>query len=410
MTAAGDTIRSPRVRCHRCLRPESMCYCDLLPRIGTATRIVILQHPHERAHPFGTARLVRLSLPNSEVHVPYAGVRGTLEHRLPVPDDTVVLFPLPEAPLVTDLPPAARPSTLLAIDGTWSHARRLYRENPWLHQLRHVRLRPPAPSRYRIRKEPHPDCMSTLEAIVEALRVIEPSPVDFAPLLAAFDGMIDRQIAHAAVVTRFGRRKQTRQRPSRALSPLLADPRLVIAYAESAPAGGDPAAPRELVQWVAARIDGSDVFETVLRPRLAMPSATHLAHMRLTAADLAAGEDPAAAAARFAAWLGEQAPVAAWTATSLAAGTTMLPPGTSLTSLKTNYCNVRQRRPGFLECVLAAEGLTPAVVPCRGRASGRLGNALAVARWLCARHAAGPRAVARRPVLADANTQWISPR
>lgn len=382
MTAADAAIRPVRVRCHRCWRPAPMCYCDLLPRIATATRVVILQHPHERTHPFGTARLVRLSLPNSELHVPYAGVRGTLDHPLPVPEDTVVLFPLPEAPLVTELPPAARPSTLLAIDGTWAHARRLYRENPWLRRLRHVRLRPPAPSRYRIRREPHPDCMSTLEAIVEALRAIEPAPVDFAPLLAAFDGMIDRQIAHAATVTRFGRSKATRQRPSRALSPLLADPRLVIAYAESAPAGGDPTAPRELIQWVAARIDGDDVFEAMLRPRLAMPAAAHLAHMRLTAADLVAGEDPAAAAARFAAWLGEQAPVGAWTATSLAAGASMLPPGTPVTSLKTSYCNVRHRRAGFLEQVLAAEGLSPALVACRGRAQLRLGNALAAARWL----------------------------
>jgi DTW domain-containing protein YfiP len=407
MTATGDAIRPPRVRCHRCLRPVPMCYCDLLPCIPTSTRVVILQHPHERTHPFGTARLVRLSLPNSEVHVPYAGVRGTLEHPLPVPDDTVVLFPLPDAPLVTDLPPAARPSTLLAIDGTWAHARRLYRENPWLRRLRHVRLRPPAPSRYRIRKEPHPDFMSTLEAIVEALRTIEPAPIDFAPLLAAFDGMIDRQIAHAAKVTRFGRRKQTRQRPSRALSPALADPRLVIAYAESAPAGGDPAAPRELIQWVAARIDGSDVFEALLRPRLAMPSAAHLAHMRLTAGDLAAGEDPAAAAARFAAWLGEQAPVGAWTATSLAAGASMLPPGTSVASLKISYCNLRHRRPGFLEQVLAAEGLARAAVVCRGRAAERLGNALAVARWLRT-HRTDPLRVGvgtQAQAAPDANTQ-----
>ena len=363
-----------------------MCHCARLPSVTTRTRVVILQHPHERTHPFGTARLARLMLPNAEVHVPCPGYTGTLELRLPVPADTVVLYPHPEAPLLDSLCTPSAPSTLLAIDGTWAHAKRLYRENPWLRELRHVRLQPAAPSRYRIRKEPRPDYVSTLEAIVEALRVLEPAGHRLDELLAAFDGMIDRQIAHSSVVQRFGRSKAPRQRPSRALSHLLADPRLVVTYAESALPGGDPAAPRQLVQWVAARVDGDDVFEALLRTTGAPPLPHHLEHMQLTADDIAGGEVLAAAAARFARWLAPGAPVTSWTPTSLDWGTSMLPATTERTSLKTNYCNVVNRRAGFLENVLAAEGLTPVDVPCRGRARARLGNALAVARWLRSRH------------------------
>jgi DTW domain-containing protein YfiP len=376
------TAGAERARCYRCLRPQAMCHCALLPRIDTATRVVILQHPHERTHPFGTARLVRLCLPNAEVHVPYAGVTGTLEHRVDVPDDTVVLFPHPDAPLLAEVAATARPSTLLAIDGTWAHAKSLWRANGWLQRFRHVRLLPASPSRYRIRQEPRPDYVSTLEAIVEALRVLEPAAVDFAPLLAAFDGMIDRQIAHAAVAQRFGRHKEERQRPWRAISPLLHDPRLVVTYSESALPGGDPAAARELVQWVAARVGGDDVFEAVLRPRDQPPTAAHLAHMRLSPTDVATGEDPAAAAARFHAWLGASTPVTAWTRTTLDWAASIVPAGTPTTTLKTSYCNARNRRAGFLEQALAAEGIAPAAVACRGRARERLGNALAMARWL----------------------------
>lgn len=376
-----------RPRCYRCLRPQPLCHCADLPTVATRTRVVILQHPHERTHPFGTARLVRLMLPNSEVHVPWAGFTGTLEYRPDVPADTVVLYPRDDAPLLETLPREQLPSTLLAIDGTWAHARRLYRENPWLAGLRHVRLAPATPSRYRIRKEPRPDYVSTLEAIVEALRVLEPDASRLDELLFAFDRMIDRQIAQAAVVQRFGRFKETRQRPSRALSHLLLDPRLVVTYSESALAGGDVAAPRHLVQWVAARVDGEAVFEAVLRPSSPPPAAAHLAHMRLAPADLDAGEELAAARDRFARWLPAGAPVTSWTPTTLDWGRAMMPPDTQRTSLKTNYCNVVNHRAGFLEQVLTAEKLTPVPIECRGRARERLGNALAVARWLRARAA-----------------------
>jgi DTW domain-containing protein YfiP len=376
-----------RPRCYRCLRPEDLCHCADLPSVPTRTRIVILQHPHERTHPFGTARLVRLMMPNSEVHVPWSGFTGTLEQRIPLPPDAAVLYPSPDAPLLDELPASARPSTLVAIDGTWAHAKRLYRENAWLRALPHVRLQPAQPSRYRIRREPRADYVSTLEAIVEALRVLEPEHTRLDELLAAFDRMIDRQIAHAAVVERFGRRKEPRQRPSRALSPLLADPRLAVVYAESALPGGDPDAARRIVHWVAARLDADDVFEALVQPGEPQPVDHHLGHMGLSLADLADGEAPEAAARRFTAWLGAGAPVAAWTQTTLDWGDAMLPTGTATTALKTNYCNAVNQRAGLLEEALAAQALQPVAVPVRGRANARLGNALAMARWLRARQA-----------------------
>ena len=49
-----------RPRCHRCLRPAAMCHCARLPSVTTRTRVVILQHPHERTHPFGTVRAAEI--------------------------------------------------------------------------------------------------------------------------------------------------------------------------------------------------------------------------------------------------------------------------------------------------------------------------------------------------------------
>ena len=70
--------------------------------------------------------------------------------------------------------------------------------------------------------------------------------------------------------------------PDRAkLSPLLADPRLCVVYAEASlpgddPDDRDPTRPRDLLQWVAARLDGDEVFEALVRPATAMPGEHHL--------------------------------------------------------------------------------------------------------------------------------------
>ena len=372
--------QTPPTRCYRCLRPQDLCYCHKLPSVPTATRVVILQHPHERTHPFGTARLAKLCMPNASVHVPVPGYTGSLAKEVDVPDDAAVLFPHAHADDLAEIPETDWPSTLIAIDGTWSHAKRLYRENTWLHNRRHVRLTPAAPSNYRIRKEPKPEYISTIEAIVESLRIIEPENSRIDELLRAFDFMIDQQIAHRStrVSVRF---KHQRNRESRALSSELEDPRLIVVFAESGRPGGHADRERELLHWVAARVDSGETFEAIIKPRGGPPTDEHLLHLGIPLADLDAGVDILAAKERFAEFCGP-APIAAWTETTLTWGATILPRPFQKVLLKHNYCNIRQRSSGYLEDVVSREGLTPVSIPCRGRAGSRLANALAVARWL----------------------------
>jgi DTW domain-containing protein YfiP len=84
---------------------------------------------------------------------------------------------------------------LIVLDGTWSKAKRMYIENPWLHDLPHYKLLVASPSLYgAVRKEPKPECISTLESIVYALKVLEPDIADgLDGLLAVFDSMIEDQ-------------------------------------------------------------------------------------------------------------------------------------------------------------------------------------------------------------------------
>ena len=67
-------------------------------------------------------------------------------------------------------------------------------ESPALMQLPKVSFQPETVSRYRIRKEPDQYALSTLEAIVYALSVLEGNADTYKPLLDSMDWMIEKQI------------------------------------------------------------------------------------------------------------------------------------------------------------------------------------------------------------------------
>ena len=58
-----------------------------------------------------------------------------------------------------------------------------------------IKLAPQQVSNYRIRKAPSAEGLSTIEAIVDTLRVMAQKPVHQG-LLDCFDRMIEQQIAH----------------------------------------------------------------------------------------------------------------------------------------------------------------------------------------------------------------------
>lgn len=66
---------------------------------------------------------------------------------------------------------------LILLDGTWSQAKTLWWRNPWLLKTRRLHLIPKQKSLYgNIRKEPRPECVSTLEAAAESLTFLGMDP------------------------------------------------------------------------------------------------------------------------------------------------------------------------------------------------------------------------------------------
>jgi len=183
----------PRPRCERCQRPLDHCLCPLIPSLDSRTRVVLLQHPSESSHALNTARLAALGLVNAELRV--GEVFDDLVELLQTPGyRPALLFPGEHAQVLTAYGEGDdRPLLLIVPDGTWRKARKLLYLNPLLEALPRVTLGAVAPSRYRLRKAPEPGALSTLEAVVEALNVLE-QPARYDALLKPFEALIEGQI------------------------------------------------------------------------------------------------------------------------------------------------------------------------------------------------------------------------
>ena len=182
-----------RPQCSRCLRPTAHCLCALIPNLDSRTRVLLLQHPSEVNHALNTARLAALGLNNAQLVM--GEVFDDLQALLNPPGyQARLLFPADDAQPLQAYAPGAQPLLLVVPDGTWRKARKLLHLNPLLAALPRVTLAEAAVSRYRLRKAPGPGALSTVEAIVQALQVLE-APVSFEPLLKPFDALIEGQIA-----------------------------------------------------------------------------------------------------------------------------------------------------------------------------------------------------------------------
>lgn len=243
---------------------------------------MLLQHPREEYMPIGTARIARLCLPNSELHVGVEfGASPELERALNDPGrPAVLLFPGDDAIGVLTDPPAG-PVTLVVVDGTWSQARKMIRYNPALARLPRYGFRAPAPSEYRIRREPDEAFVSTIEALVYALGVLEGDPERLRGLLAPFRAMVDRQIELAAMLRSARVRHARRPAPPRGpgVSAILAERRTdlvcIAGEASSWPYRSPElrtSHPDELVHWVAHRPATGEVLDVIVRPSALAPS------------------------------------------------------------------------------------------------------------------------------------------
>ena len=191
-----------RTTCARCLRPQTTCLCGLVRPTLHGTEVLVLQHPQEQRQAKNSVSLLRLSLAHCEVVVGERFAAEELRGLLWRPGRTTrLLYPTTTA---APAPPAAAvplgtPLRLVVLDATWRKSPRMLLEHPALAALPRLSLDAPAPTRYRaIRAARRADQVSTLEATVQALALIEGPAFDGQGLLEAFDRFVTAVASRAS--------------------------------------------------------------------------------------------------------------------------------------------------------------------------------------------------------------------
>ena len=284
-----------RTKCYACFRPVDLCFCARIPKINNRTNVLILQHRREKPHPFNTARILQRSLLNSRLFTDHIDGLARTCAELSFSNKAALLYPGDGSQLLNELSQVDLPKQLIVLDGTWHHTKTLFRDIPQLRRLPRVCLAPTQPSRYGIRREPHILFLSTLEATVAALRFLEPATQGFEQLVAAFEHMVNDQMAHP-------RSEDSVRRKHRPRAPLNIPKELrnslqdiVVLYGETAPstnhlpesiADSTREISRAPVYWVAQRLGTGERFERAIRSTNSM-SHSFLEHLELPASAFA---------------------------------------------------------------------------------------------------------------------------
>jgi DTW domain-containing protein YfiP len=218
-------------RCPQCRLARPACLCALIPRLETRTRVVLVLHQLEDRKTSNTGRLAVRCLPNSEVVIRGDRSRGQAPPREREPGsdrpdgrdpegspprgegaggapsaaareppvvwsalgDPVLLFPHADARPIEAWRGNPRPVTLIVPDGTWGQGQRVRHRIAGLADIPCATVSRDGPSRYRLRTTADPRRLSTLEAIAEALGVLEGAGPREA-LLRIFDVMVERSL------------------------------------------------------------------------------------------------------------------------------------------------------------------------------------------------------------------------
>ncbi|HRC57709.1 MAG TPA: tRNA-uridine aminocarboxypropyltransferase, partial [Kofleriaceae bacterium] len=258
-----------------------------------------------------------LCLPEASLHV---GVRwdghAALGALLADPSrPPILLYPSGDAVDILRAPPPG-PVTLVVVDGTWSQAKSVVRDNAVLRALPRYAFAAPEPSQYRIRREPHEEYVSTIEALMYVLGALEGDAPRFRALLAPLGAMVDAQLAANRHTPRFRHRRRVPGPSGPRIPPVVRERygSLVCVVGESNAwpfRDGAQQHPEELVHWMAERVATGERLSVMAAPRWPLSPSTSF-HTGLTEATLLGAGDGASLVAGAQAFLRPDDVLCAW--------------------------------------------------------------------------------------------------
>lgn len=200
-----------RVMCPTCSQPDFGCYCSQVESFDAKINFVVLIHPIEVKRRIATGRMSHLCLEESHLIKGQNYTDDNSVNQL-IQDDayhSVILYPGQNSKNLSlmfekeksELFPTHKKLRIFVIDGTWATARKMIRQSENLKTLPRICFSPAKPSNFRVRKQPHPNCYSTIEAIHHTIELVGESQ-GFSvetrthdQLLKVFNYMVERQLA-----------------------------------------------------------------------------------------------------------------------------------------------------------------------------------------------------------------------
>ena len=230
--SAPSTIALPEpMDCPRCLKPLALCVCDEVTPFDNRTELLILQHPQEQDRLLGSARLAARHFTNATFKVGLSWPslskilgretepkRWAILYLGSLKADAIaagrgIVVVTGKGDALPDQDQALRDiDGVILLDGTWSQAKAIWWRNAWMLKCRRVLLARERPSRYgKLRKEPHKDGLSTLEAAAMLMARLEKNPKIEAALNVSFAHMLDKYRAVHGKNERSPQRRKSRE-------------------------------------------------------------------------------------------------------------------------------------------------------------------------------------------------------
>ncbi|MDA3886695.1 MAG: DTW domain-containing protein [Candidatus Delongbacteria bacterium] len=160
--------------CPVCKLYNDICICSEIKIFNLNTRVSILMHNKEKRKVSNTAKIAYLSLSNCNLVI--KGEKGSSNDfsRLISSEYTnLVLYPDSSKELNAELVNSFdKPINLIALDGNYNQAGKMFRSEPVLQNAVKVRLPYGQIRKDKLRLPLHPEQISTIEAIINSLEII----------------------------------------------------------------------------------------------------------------------------------------------------------------------------------------------------------------------------------------------
>lgn len=201
-----DILTPMSTRCPVCQKKGEFCLCKYITKVDSGIKFVLLMHPKEvKKNHTGTGWITRASLEGCEI---VEGLDFTNSNRLNKMLNDPQYFPVLLYP-GEDAWNASKPGfveevngrTILAIiiDATWFCSRKIIEHNPQLLNLPKVSFAGEYRSIFTFKKEPRPECVSTIETCYYLTKELQTvglanKACDPEPLMNVFKEMIKNQL------------------------------------------------------------------------------------------------------------------------------------------------------------------------------------------------------------------------